>query len=98
MKIFQVIQKNLALDGFTRDQSDLKRNQIKQIYRSISIFTLQITYLFHIANTSNERIYSICIIISCSLMFISSLSVIFKADTVYHFIDDYEQVADESEC
>lgn len=98
MKIFQVIQENSASDGFTRDQSELKRNQLKQIYISISIITLQIVYMFRVANTSNERMYSICTIISCLSIFVSSLSVIFKADTVYHFIDDYEHVVNESEC
>lgn len=94
MKIFQIIQENLTLDGFTRDQSELKRNQIFLIYRSILIVALQIIYIFCVPS---ERIYSICMTLSCSLIFISSLSVFFKASTVYNFIDDYEQVANERE-
>ena len=96
MKIFQFTQRNFIVGGFIRGQRAFNLKQSVHILISFTFVVLQFLYLFRVASTPNEYMISIFMTTVGLLVFISFISIVFKYDKLFDFIDDIEQTGNES--
>lgn len=97
IKMFQNVQKHLALIGYRANQHPLNNQQL--IYGMKIIWTIipQCAYLLYVDNTQKEFIVSIFMNITAILTFISFLSTVQKMTTMFCLIDKCEKVINKSE-
>lgn len=96
MKIFQTTEKYLESGGIIRNKPPFNKKQSSIIVIAILSNILLFIYLFHEANLPREYMESILMTASAFFISIAYMSVVFRYSKIFKFIDDIEQVVNES--
>lgn len=105
MKIFQSLQKRLALFGYTRIQSQQRQNHPHPLDRQHGWKTFlsgwaiifMCTFILHnIIDNRNECMDTVYFLTAITIIEISRASYIFKTSEIFDFIDRFENLINES--
>lgn len=97
MKIFQIVQNDLASIGYRANESPLNNDILSYGFKNISFTICGLVYLCRIAETPEEFMDSIFVITVGILVFISFVSTVQKMATIFIFIDETEKFINGSE-
>lgn len=96
MKVFKTVQWSLALMGYySSQQHKFSPLQLRRALEALLIIIINFVYLFHVANTNQERIYSIFMIVTIIGIFISFVSTANKTATIFVLIEKTEKIVNE---
>lgn len=99
MKLFQTTQNIMASVGVKKDQDAFDKIKFWMIMISSPLFlTLQIVFVFHEADTPRQYMDSIFMTTTGILVFISTLSIVFRTKKIFDTIADTERLINGSEC
>lgn len=97
MKVFQRVQINLASLGFRPKQSAFNKTQLR-IFTKVFLTKFSIcAYIVYEANTTQEYMHSMYMIICTVLITVSRVSTLFKNAVIFDFIDKVEKTLNGSE-
>lgn len=96
MKIFQTVQRDMALIGYKADEQPFNIKQIEHGFKSIFCGTLELVYLIFVAETPKEYLVSIFMTSVGFLVFISFLNTVQKMPKIFYLIDEVEAIINES--
>lgn len=96
MKVYQTVQKNLSLMGYSPDKRPFNKKQIKIGVEMALCIGLHIMYLVHVASTPREYMEAIFQTSVVILIFISFISTVLKMDIIFIFIDKIEILVNDS--
>lgn len=97
MKIFVTVSKHLESIGFAEHQQRFNTRQLKfslNIILGIILISLNLCY---IADTSVEYMNGILIDIVSIMVFIAFVSTVFKMATIFIFINQLDEIINQSE-
>lgn len=93
MKLFQTVQKNLALLGFIRHYYGYRYYFNRHNLRTAIILVFNMISIFIFAIYSADAFYILTVSFS---IFVSHVSTIFKMKKLFDHFDKYDKVCDES--
>lgn len=101
MKIFQTVQKQLSLVGFAPDQQQntnrtFSKIQLWGIITSLTCTSLVVVYIFHVANRTEDYMYSIFSLTTSIGITASEISMTYANDKIYNAIDSGEELLAEA--
>lgn len=100
MKIFQTVQKNLAILGISSMQSNqafYNRKYLLYLLLSGSLIIMNCVFLIYVAKSFKEYTDSIYITSVSIALFISLSFLIRRMRNLFEFIDNLEKIVDDSE-
>lgn len=96
MTISNTIQWSFTLMGYHSSQKHkFSTKQVRRGLEVLLIIILHFVYLFRVANTIQEYIYSIFMINAIICIFISFISTANKTVDIFLLIDNIEKIVDE---
>lgn len=96
MKIFQTIQTKFAVLGLKPNLRPFNNLQKLILFENFVQISSLCVYLFHVANTAKEYLESIHITATTILIVTSQVNLISQMATIFSFIDELEDVLNES--
>lgn len=102
MKVLQAVQTNLALLGFYPNQQQnsnrtLSKMQTLGIGLSLLGTSLVAAYFLFLANTTEEYMYSLFLLVAAISLATSKISLAIENDKIFNAIDMFEKLIGESE-
>lgn len=92
MKAFETVQWSLTLMGYSSQERGISRQQIKHGFEAILIIILHFIYLFRVANTTEEYVHSIFMLVVIIGLFISFVSTAIKTVTIFDSFKRVEKI------
>lgn len=97
LKLFQTTQKNLAEFGFKKNHSILNAQHVRNTFTSSLTITLQFLYVYYEAKSVEEYMLCIFMILMTTGILMNHLITILKTKLLFNLIDDFQNLANESE-
>lgn len=97
MKILQTVQKYFATIGYDANRYPLNSDTVGEIFQRILAIICQFLYLIRHANSPKDIVDNIFMTAVAILCFISVMSTIQKMKMIFIFINEIEQIVNESE-
>lgn len=96
MKLFEIVQRNLALMGYSPNQRPFTKKQIQIGVTKALCISLHGINLIYVANTPKEYMQSIFDTSVTVLVFISFISTILKMNIIFILIDKLQALVNDS--
>lgn len=96
MEIFKTIKNNFASIGFTKKNEQFHTEQLLRTVEGFLAIILQCLYLLFDANTIKDYMVSILTTTVGIFVYVAYLSTVIKTEKIFIFLDDIEDVINES--
>lgn len=101
MKILQTVQKELAFVGFAPNQQQntnrtFSKIQFWGIITSLTSTSFVVVYIFHVANRTEDYMYSIFSLTASIGITVSEISMTYANDKIYNMINLCEELIAEA--